>query len=190
MEPGTVALLTDAIKILGPAGIVAWATYRASRAQLELKLKEIKSAQEFGAREHLFRHYKDRQQQLAEEYTKMRGSLEETVGFAGGLREGSAREPAFLDTMNEYTQMYCAIGPEEINVTLQDMDKDGLAETSDYQNLESYKDKIKTLQPSGDLRSLQRNIFIIVQAYHFLQHCNNKLLQTQMERTFRKYLDT
>jgi len=189
MEPATAELLTDAIKILGPAAIASWATYRASKAQLELKLKQTKSTQEFGARQHLFRYYRERQEQLAKDYAKLRGSLEEGLGFATGLADTLGDKSGLLiQTMAECISTYSAITPSEIEVTARDMEKNGLAETPDYEKLKSYKGRISELKLDRNLESLRKSTFTIVEAYHFLQHCNSKLLQTQMEKLFGRYL--
>ena len=56
MNPETVGLISDAIKILGPAGIAAYATYRASKIQIDIKLKELDKTHEFTARQSLFQY--------------------------------------------------------------------------------------------------------------------------------------
>ena len=43
----------EAIKILGPAVIAAYATYRATAIQFESKLKELDNANEFHARDRI-----------------------------------------------------------------------------------------------------------------------------------------
>ena len=43
----------EAIKILGPAVIAAYATYRATAIQFESKLKELDKANEFHARDRI-----------------------------------------------------------------------------------------------------------------------------------------
>ena len=43
----------EAIKILGPAVISAYATYRATAIQIESKLKELDKANEFHARDQI-----------------------------------------------------------------------------------------------------------------------------------------
>ena len=45
---------TEAIKILEPAVIAAYATYRATAIQFESKLKELDKTNEFHARDRIF----------------------------------------------------------------------------------------------------------------------------------------
>jgi hypothetical protein len=194
MEPATIELIktiaTDAIKIPGSASIAAWATYRASKAQFELKLKELESTHQFTAREHLFRYYKERQTQLAQDYAKLKKSLEGDLGFVAGFTESLGDENSGLvKIMAEYVEFYSTIAPAEIDVTMRDMEKNDLAKTSDYDKLKSYKDKISNLNTQKTFRTLQKNVFVILEVYHFLQHCNQMLLQAQMERMFGKYLE-
>lgn len=194
MEPTTIELIkdvaTDAIKILGPATIAAWATYMASKSHFELRLKEIERKQEFGARQHLFRYYKERQTQLAQEYAKLRGELEHTLGYVAGYTKGSGDEDSTLvKILVESMEMYSAITPTEIDITMRDMEKNGLTGTSDYEKLKSYKEKISNLATEETFQTLQKNIFTIVEVYHLLQICNQNLLQRQMEMMFHKYLE-
>jgi len=189
MDPATIELIKDAIKILGPAVIAAWATYMASKSHFELRLKEIETKQEFGARQHLFRYYKERQTQLAQEYAKLRGELEGTLGYVAGLTKGSGDEDSTLvRILSESMEMYSAITPTEIDITMRDMEKSDLTETSDYEKLKSCKEKISNLATEKTFQTLQKNIFTIVEVYHLLQICNQNLLQRQMEMMFQKYL--
>ena len=44
-------IVTDSIKILGPAIIAAYATYKATMGQLNIKIKDLDKKHEFGVRE-------------------------------------------------------------------------------------------------------------------------------------------
>jgi hypothetical protein len=190
MDPATIELIKDAIKILGPATIAAWAIYKVAKSQFELRLKEIEKGHQFRAREHLFLYYKERQTQLAQDYAKLKNSLEEDLGFATGFTEVIGDEDSGLvKTMAESMEMYSAMAPTEIDITMRDMEKNDMVGTSDYDKLKSYKDKMNNLNREKTFRSLQKNIFIILEVYHFLQHCNQMLLQRQIEKMFHKYME-
>jgi len=178
----------DAIKILGPAIITAIVAYKISKAQSELKLKEIEKTQQFKAREHLFIYYKERQKQLAQDFAKLSDSLEHDLGLVAGLTDTRADENSeLIKTMAQYTQMYSAIMPIEIDITVRDMEKNGLTGIPDFEKLQSYQDKISHLATEKTFQTLQKNILIILEAYRFLQLCNQQLLQKQMEKTFHNY---
>lgn len=194
MDAATVELIqtvaTDAIKILGPAIIAAFATYKATQAQFEIKLQELEKAHEFGAREHLFRYYKDRQIQLSKEYEQLNHSLGNTLGYATGYVTGAEEEQSeFLATLAEYVEMYSKITPTEIDTTARDMEQNGLKETDDYKKLVAYVEPLRHLDSGKTLQALRKNIFAITDAYHFLQHCNQLLLQKQMTKVFTKYTE-
>ena len=189
MNPAIIELIEDAIKILGPAIIASWATYRAAKSQFELRLREVESKQEFGARQHLFHYYKERQNQLSQEYSKLRGELKETLGFAAGINEDTGDEDSkIVKLLSESMEMYCAITPIEIDITMRDMEKNSLTKTADYEKLKSYKEKINNLATEKTFQSLQKNTFTLVEVYHLLQICNQYLLQRHMEIMFQKYL--
>ncbi len=194
MEPTTFELIkeiaTDAIKILGPATIAALVAYKASEAQFELRLKEIEKGHQFRAREHLFRYYKDRQTQLSHDYTKFSQSLEEDLGFAAGFTEANeVKASGLVKTMANYIEMYSSVTLTEIDITMRDMNENGLGGTPEYERLKSYKDKISNLAKEKNFSALQNNMLSIVEVYRFLQFCNQMLLQRQIEKMFRKYLE-
>lgn len=194
MEAATIELIqtiaTDAIKILGPAIIAAFATYKATQSQFEIKLRELEKAHEFGAREHLFKYYQDRQVQLSKDYEKLNQSLGNTLGYATGYVAGAEEEQSeFLSMLAEYVEMYSKITPTEIDTTARDMEQNGLMETEDYRKLVAYVEPLRNLDKGKTLQALRKNIFAIVDAYHFLQHCNQTLLQKQMAKIFTKYIE-
>ena len=195
MDASTVELIetitTDAIKILGPAIIAAFATYKATQAQFEIKLRELEKAHEFGAREHLFKYYKDRQTQLSKDYEQLNHFLDNTLGFATGYVVGAGEEQSeFLSTLAEHVERYSKITPTEIDTTARDMEQNGMKETDDYRRLVAYIEPLQNLDKDKTLQALRKNIFAIANAYHFLQHCNQLLLQKQMIKVFTKYIET
>lgn len=184
-------ITSDAIKILGPAIIAALATYKATQRQFEVQLKELEQTHEFGAREHLFKYYKDRQVQLAKDYEQLNRSLGELIGFATGYSAVGQKEEdiEFLSTIMQFANMYARTTPVEIETTTHDMERNGLKDTEDYKKLLAYSKSLQNLNNEVTLHALRRNVFIIVEAYHFLQHCNQALLQKQMEKVFTKYTE-
>ena len=190
MDPATIELIKDAIKILGPATIAAWATYMAAKSQFELRLKEIEKGHQFRAREHLFRYYKERQTQLSEDYTKLSNSLKKGLGFAAGYTEANeVKASGFVNTMANYIEMYSSVTLTEIDITMRDMDKNALGVTPEYERLKSCKDKISNFAKEKNFPALQNNMLNIVEVYRILQFCNQMLLQRQIEKMFHKYTE-
>jgi len=194
MEPATIELIqviaTDAIKILGPAIIAAFATYYASKAQFQIKLKELDKTNEFSARKCLFDFYKERQEKLQKEYEKMSESLGRSVGFAAGARDDD--DQAIRNMLNAYTEMvlmHSKLRPVEIETTLRDMRRYNLESVAEYKKLESYIERIKKLKPGTAFEVLRENVFEIVEVYHFILMCNHMVLQRQMDKVFVKYVE-
>lgn len=190
MDPATIELIKDAIKILGPATIAALATYMAAKSQFELRLKEIEKGHQFRAREHLFRYYKDRQTQLSHDYTKLIKSLEEDLGYvAGYTKTGVVEDSGIIKTMANYIEMRSSVTLMEIDITMRDMDKNDLDVTPEYERLKSCKDKISNLAKDTNFPTLQKNMLTLVEANRILQFCNQMLMQRQMEKMFLKYME-
>jgi len=151
------AIMTDAIKILGPAAIAAYATYRASKAQFEIKLKEIDKNHAFEARKNLFQYYKDRQVQFADDFKKLNSSLGETLGFVTGYTEGSGEgNSTLINQMADLVELYFKMIPTEIELTLRDMEKNGLKDTEEYEKLMSYKLPTNNLPTNANIETLKR----------------------------------
>ena len=195
MEPATIELIkvvaTDAVKILGPAGIAAYATYQAAKAQFEIKLKELEKTHEFGAREHLFRFYKERQQKLSKDYERLSESLCHSLGYVAGYTENGERctDSSMLKTFGETVEIFSKIAPIEIDVTARDMKRNDLSNSEDYSRLSNYKKKITALSTEKTFEALKKNIFLILELYHFLMMINQMLLQHQIDKVFVKYTE-
>ncbi len=193
MDPATINLIqtiaTDAIKILGPAIIAAYATYYASKAHFQTKLKELDKTNEFSARKCLFDFYKERQEKLQKEYEKLTESLGQSVGFAAGVEEDDDQTIRnMLSTYTEMVLMHSKLTPVEIETTLRDMRQHNLESSSEYKKLESYIKRIKDLKPGATFDVLRENVFEIVEAYHFMLLCSHMVLQRQMDKVFSKYV--
>jgi hypothetical protein len=193
MDAATVDLIktigTDSIKILGPAIITALVAYKVAQRQLEIKLKELEKTHEFVAREHLFMYYKERQNKLAEGHEALADFLGQILGTATTI--GAADKDIAEDMIPPVAELivaYSNMTPAEIRITSRDMERSGLKDTEDYNRLIAYLEPIRNLDKSGTLSALRKNVFTILEAYHFLQYCNQSLLQREMDKVFARYV--
>jgi hypothetical protein len=75
MTPESLEVLDNAIKILGPATITGLVGYYSARIQLTVRLKELDKGNEFKAREHFFKHYKEKQSAVGTRARQLLSSL-------------------------------------------------------------------------------------------------------------------
>ncbi len=198
MDANTIELIktiaTDSIKILGPAIIAVYATYKATMGQLKIKLKELDKKHEFGVREQLFNYYKDRLASLAKSYEILNDSLGKMIGMATGIVDTGIESvdkqfnELFL-TMFEFAEMESRKTLLEIETTAMYMEQEGLKDSKDYNKLKSYIEPLQNLEKEKTLQVLRRNTIIILEAFHALQRCHQILIGKQMEQVFKKYIE-
>ncbi len=188
MDSATVELIktiaTDAIKILGPAILAAFATYKASKIQIELKLKELESKHEFSARVQLFKYYKDRERQLSQVFERVSQSLGEAVGYAKGLEEEKV-----ITFTTEVLQGCYKNAPADVETAIRDMEQAGLSDTQEYQKLKDFLSHCE-FEMNGSAEELWGNLMKITEIYSLLQHCNYLVLQNRFNDLFGKYVST
>ena len=183
------SIAIDAIKILGPATIAAYATYRASKFQFEARLVELKEENEFAARSVLFDCYKDRHRQLRKAHAKLGKSLGENVGLIAGLSGGGQDRDYehFVRLFGESLQTYFEIAPVEIAITLRDMERKELTDTEEFHSLKKYEQIDQHIGDEDIYEGVKSNCLTYLKIYEFLQMANQLVLTHEMDRVFEKY---
>lgn len=157
MTPETLALISDAIKILGPASLTAFVTYKIAKTQMTIKLKELDKAHEFDARRHLFNHYKERSRQLLKSYKDLNNALGNLMGFTIGYSFGDKENAEkFVQTMSNTIRSFSTLAPMELRITKKEMGKKKLHDTSEFSELDFYIEKVKNLDQEDTISSLQK----------------------------------
>lgn len=185
-------IVVDAIKILGAASITAYAAYRVAKIQLDLKIKELKSSMEFGAREHLFKYYTDRQNKLNDSYKELSQSLGSTLGNTSGFviiagKEFPEDSKELFKLLNGYANFYKKVIPTEIDIAIRDMEKNGLIDTTEYLRLIEYKKQIGDFVHENTIDSFQECLFSVLGVYYCLQQCNESVLEKRIEEVFEAF---
>lgn len=180
----------DAIKILGPAVIAAYATYRATTVQWEVKLKELDRTNEFLARERVFAHLKERLAHIDEETEKLHGAVGEILGRASGAI-GEAPTPqdlVFMQIMGEFIITAGKTAPLEVRGLLQDMQVADLGSTAEYKALSAYQDIRPPSEPLVTYDELKAALFQLLDLNNHLGLCIRLLIQKRMECVFAHYI--
>lgn len=190
MDPETVevltALVSDAIKILGPAVIAAVATYKTARSQYEARIEEIKRGHEFSARERLYEYYQYRQESLARNSEKISRSLGELIGmnvggaFNEGLPEAAKPIVALFNT-------YHATANFTAKVVLRDMARKGMENSEEYLHLHALRENCENIGAAQDMATAVTNFESLMEFYDFLDSCNHLLFEREIESLFEKY---
>ena len=192
MDQPTIDLIysisTDAIKILGPAIIASYATYRVIVSQNKYKIKELDKNQEFGAREKIYNYYKERSVYVEKCFNELNDVFAETISKMAEkyTSENEFDKSTFLAHVDMY-KTHIRFLPNEIEKILAELEKQKLQETSEYKNLQ--KSKNKTLKKDIDtFEEFKKGIYDLIEIYYFLKESNQLLLEREMKKSFGKYL--
>jgi len=182
------SLIGDALKIIGPAVIAALATFKATKVQYELKLKEIESSHGFKAREALVDHYKQQAQRFDEAYDSLNNTLGQLLGVSASMAEGKETLDELTSSMAGIADMYIAMAPFDVKIALRDLKEQKLDNTEEFIKLQEYKEKASTLKATRVPEELQNNIYSLLEMYSFLSRCNTLTFETKVNLIFTKYV--
>jgi len=194
MDPEIIEALTelgsDAIKIIGPAVVAAFATYKAARSQFEVKLVEIEKANELAARQTIFNWLKERQLTLKESYDKLSEGLGQAIGFTSGSKVDDSDEMKVATSV--YADMiafHSRITPIDIDITLKEMGEHGFTETPEYERLRAYREPAEALEQQTEFDIIKRDGFFLLEVYSYLMQCSQIVPDKQMNELFSKYIE-
>jgi len=169
------AVLLDVVKIIGPALIASIATYKVTKIQYDLKLKELKSSQSFKAKETLLEH-------------SLTSSLAQILGFAFENNDNKEEIDDLVSAGVSASDMYISMAPFDIKITLRDMEASNLSDIAEYEKLISYEEKSKKLKITRNISELKDTIYLLIEVYSFLGRCNQIMLENQIQNLFQGYL--
>jgi len=182
------AVLLDVVKIIGPALIASIATYKVTKIQYDLKLKELKSSQSFKAKETLLEHYKYQKDKINEGYNSLTSSLAQILGFAFENNDNKEEIDDLVSAGVSASDMYISMAPFDIKITLRDMEASNLSDIAEYEKLISYEEKSKKLKITRNISELKDTIYLLIEVYSFLGRCNQIMLENQIQNLFQGYL--
>ena len=195
MDPVLAELLNsiglEAIKVVGPAAIAAFAAYKAASLQFKATLAQLREANEFSARQYLFDYYKERQKRLSESHNELTTSLGQVLGVNAAVPEGDLdfSIQKMIDTFDAIAHLYLGAAPFEISLTVRDMKAKGLDDLEEYVELESTKHTLGGLELEADFDSKRNVVISLLGVYGQLERCNQLLLEKEMDSLFSKYVN-
>lgn len=191
MSPELISLISDAIKILGPAIITGFVGYKAGKIQLDVKLKELEKTHEFSARQDLFKVYVERGNEIRKEeqgfYNGLNEYLNILVGFNANKNsdeEISELVKNIIDTFNDKKRLV----PHSINLIRQEMIKYGLSHLEEFKLLNSCENKLEEYTEETSIAGFSKNVTILMEVYSIIYHCHQLIMESQSEKIFNKYI--
>lgn len=184
------AVLLEAVKVVGPAIVAAYAAYKAATIQVVLKLRELDSQNQFRAREVLFSYLREKLAHIDQQAEKLNRELGELLGFAASRQEsGESDSPSeFIDIMSTAVGSVARLVPLEISSLLNDMRMSSLASSGEYKELASKQDALRSLDTAPSYDNLKRNVLALLELYTLMGTCTRLLLEGQMQRVLSPYI--
>lgn len=185
------AVLSDAIKIIGPAAIAAYVSYRVAKIQIDQKLKEISLSQEFNVRKIIFDMYVKKLDAIHNQSEELNKFLGHALGFLTGV--GDIGKESFANVTKTYieTLRYSSEDAKKsLELTKAEMEKNKLIAEYSYSEIPMHLDNINRMIFEDDLESIRSNIFLLLSAYSCLKHCTEALVEKEKDTIFEKYLSS
>jgi len=189
MEPElyklTLEVVSDAIKILGPAIITGFIAYKTGRSQHELKLKELDKTNEYKAREKIFDFHKGKLEENKAVMANLGNELGQYAGMTAADLEDDSKMSQFV---RGQLSSYIDNLPFEISHIKKEMELyPGKFDQEEkrMKEIEGSVQKLKKPTNSNEVLDVIRELYRI---YGFLGHCIRMLIEFEAGNIFDPYL--
>ena len=189
MSPATLQLLSDALKILGPALITAVASIRGAQLYMKAKLSELASVGQLRARESFFAYYKDRLEYLrtaAKETGEGIGKLYTLIGDQGD--EGDKAEPPAFNALRGVASACSTLLTQEVAITQAELQQAGLEDSPEFRRLQELAAESDRQGDPKTTKDLSDCLAAIAVTYSYLCHCTQVVLESKMKELWGPYL--
>lgn len=195
MDPQTVIaikdVLLDSVKILGPAIITAFVTYRVMSTQSAMKLQSLARTHEYEARTSLFKFYRKRRAKEGEAIAKIGSLYAETLGGIAGI-ESSGAENSLTELkpmLSDSLYLYYLMIPYELEKILQDLEGKKLNESKVYEALCCYRGNFKNGPDFTSYKTAKESMQELLEIYYLLLTATEMLEEQAMLAAIEKYID-
>ena len=181
----------EAIKIVVPAVIAAYATYRATTIQFESKLNELDKTNEFHARDRIYSYLKDRIAKVDADTAKLNEEIGRVLGLVLGEKGGEPPTKQIEDFIQVLGggMMTGAKGVSlEINSLILDMRVAKLDDSEEYKALQAYEKFTDQQVGYASFEELKRSLFLLLEIHNTMEICMRCLLHQQMRCVFAVYI--
>lgn len=179
------SIVSDALKILGPAIVTGVVAFKTGKSQHILKLKELDKNNEFKAREKIFAYHREK----IEENKVAVGHLGNELGQISGMLLGGGEEDADLsEFMNGYISVYLDKLPFDMALVKKEMELYPKEFEEEKVKIRKLSESIEGLKKPTDARSIHHVVTELLRTYHFLGHCIRLLIEKEAMEVFRPYV--
>lgn len=180
----TMDVVSDAIKILGPALITAVVGYKAGKSQLLLKIEELNKNNEFKAREKIFDFHKEKLAKADESIA----SLNEGLGQLAGISLADIDDELnFSSFINKYLVVYIEGIPFQLNHINDEMKQYSGEFPRESEQLRKYMVRSEEIERPGTPEDAHSTILELIEIYGFTSHCIRLIIEKEAIEIFKPY---
>ncbi|WP_020407413.1 hypothetical protein [Hahella ganghwensis] len=180
----TMEVLSDAVKILGPAIITAVVGYKAGIRQMELKIDEINKGNEFKARDRIFEFHKEKLATCDKSIGSLNSALLEYAGMSLAVKGDELSLSSFVGRHLTLHIQGLPFQLEHINCELLAY-KDRLPK--ECEKMKGYMQKCVELKTPLSSDEIQETIMELIEIYSFASHCIRMMIEFEALEIFSPY---
>jgi hypothetical protein len=180
----------EAIKILGPAGIAAWAGFKAGEGQARARLSELEEQNRFKAKEHMFAYYQGVCTRLQNDMNAIGKTMGEiVVDLEPPEDEEEAAEQA--QALQFLRRLFATLSnnvPCEVEMLKAAFPAEGRAQNPYFQRLEAAISKTDWTKIPDTAPVLLDRAHDLFEVYTYLMICAQILLGRKSEELFAPHV--
>ncbi len=180
----TLEVISDSIKILGPAIITAIVGYKAGQFQLKLRIEELNKNNEFKAREKIFEFHKEKLTKVDESISKLNDGLGQFAGMALADREDESMITSFVAS---HLTSYIEGLPFQLNHINDELKKYSNDMPREVALMSQYIKEAPEVKLPSDPEGVQRAIVKLLEMYGSCSHCLRLLIEREALEIFESY---
>ena len=177
-------VLSDAIKILGPAIITAVVGYTAGQRQMELKIEEVNKSNEFKARDKIFEFHKEKIASCDNSIGSLNSALLEYAGLTLADKDDELSLSSFVGRHLTLHIQGLPFQLEHINDELITC-KDKLPK--ECEKMDRYMQSCLKLKAPESYDEIQESIMELLEIYSFASHCIRMMIEFEALEIFSPY---
>ena len=182
-----IGVVEDAVKILGPAIITAIVGYKAGKNQLMIKIEEIRSENQFRAREKIFEFRKEKLAKADQSIVTLNESLMQFVGLSLSDTEDASVFGGFI---NKHLSSHIEFLPFQLNHINDELMRYHDTYKRERDKMQGHIRKAKSIERPKNREEIISTIYELMEIYGFASHCLRILVEKEALHIFEPYTES
>lgn len=178
-------LISDAIKILGPAIITAIVGYKVGKSQLLIQIEQLNKNNEFKAREKIFDFHKDKLAKVDESIKGLNAGLGQLAGMALADSDDKLHLSSFV---NKHLVVYINSLPFTLNQIKDELKKYSDEFNRELERLQTYIKRSEHISKPENIEDAQTTIVELIEMYSWVSNCTTIIIEKEALEIFKPYM--